>query len=94
MISWGGVSLIYPETQTVLKTTISKFLHFYPTSQRSSLLEKLQTSWGVFRAVDSMGAGGLSVVYDLLPIFPQNQEILSHFQQSHSWGAQLANVSS
>lgn len=37
---------------------------------------------------------GLSVVYHLLPISLQNQQALSHFQQSHSWGAQLANTGS
>lgn len=95
MISWGGGCLSHiPRNTNCLKTTIPKFLPFHPSPQRFSLLEKLQTSWGVFGAADSTGGGVLSIGYDLLPIFPQNQEVLSHFQQSHSWGAQLANVSS
>lgn len=87
MISWGGgVSLSYTQKHKLSEDNNFQIPTFLPLSPKVQPLREATNELGCVQSCGQYrGKGVFSVVYDLLPIFPQNQRVLSHFQQSHSW---------
>lgn len=91
MISWGGeVSLSSTQKHKLSEDNNFQIPTFLPLPPKVQPLRETTSQLGCFQSCRQYRE--LSVVYHLLPISLQNQGALSHFQQSHSWGAQLANT--